>query len=158
MGKYEIYSRKNVTVGFIFFIYKGMFLSLGAIFKNEAFIMEEWISHYIDEGVEHFYLIDNGSTDNYKEILDKFGSKITLFVDPKRHAQAELYNKYFKPVNRMNTWMIIVYLDEFMYSRKPYKTISEYLKTLPPNISSVSRPMKDVWFSWIYPATAQCYK
>ena len=40
-------------------------LSLIAIFKNESHILKEWIEHYINEGVDKFYLIDNGSTDNY---------------------------------------------------------------------------------------------
>ena len=30
-----------------------------AIFKNESHILEEWIQHYIKEGVQHFYLINN---------------------------------------------------------------------------------------------------
>ena len=33
--------------------------------------MKEWLEHYINEGVEHFYLIDNGSDDEYMKILEK---------------------------------------------------------------------------------------
>ena len=41
------------------------YLSILAIFKNEAMNLKEWIEHYILNGVEHFYLINNGSTDNF---------------------------------------------------------------------------------------------
>ena len=41
------------------------FLSIIAMFKNESYIIEQWIQHYLLEGVNHFYLIDNGSTDDY---------------------------------------------------------------------------------------------
>lgn len=40
------------------------FLSLLAIFKNEETSLSLWIEHYCWMGVDHFYLIDNGSTDN----------------------------------------------------------------------------------------------
>ena len=55
------------------------FLSLYAIFKNESHILKEWILHYLEEGVEHFYLIDNGSTDDYKPIIEQFKDKIPYY-------------------------------------------------------------------------------
>jgi len=48
------------------------YLSVYAIFKNESVALEEWLTHYINEGVDHFFLIDNGSTDDYEPILNKF--------------------------------------------------------------------------------------
>ena len=47
-------------------------LSVLAMFKNESMIIQEWIKHYIEEGVEHFYLIDNGSTDDYYEKIKMY--------------------------------------------------------------------------------------
>lgn len=91
------------------------FLSLYAIFKNESHIMKEWILHYLEEGVEHFYLIDNGSTDNYKEIIEPYKDIITLFEDDKKHAQIELYNKHILPVIHETKWIIGCDLDEFIW-------------------------------------------
>ena len=34
------------------------YLSVLAIFKNEGHIINEWLNHYLLEGVDHFYLID----------------------------------------------------------------------------------------------------
>ena len=38
-------------------------LAIVAVFKNEADVLDEWIQHYVLEGVSKLYLIDNGSTD-----------------------------------------------------------------------------------------------
>lgn len=42
------------------------FLTCLAIFKNEAMNLKEWLDHHLWQGVEHFYLINNGSEDDYK--------------------------------------------------------------------------------------------
>ena len=34
-------------------------LSVLCMFKNESTIIKEWFEHYISEGIDHFYLIDN---------------------------------------------------------------------------------------------------
>ena len=44
------------------------FLSIGAISKDETHILREWITHHINEGVEHFYLGDN-ETQNMTEYI-----------------------------------------------------------------------------------------
>ena len=40
-----------------------------SIFKNETMNLKLWIEHYLWQGIEHFYLIDNGSDDNPLSIL-----------------------------------------------------------------------------------------
>ena len=44
-------------------------ISIGSIFKNEAHILEEWIDFYIVMGINHFYLVNNNSCDNFAEKL-----------------------------------------------------------------------------------------
>jgi hypothetical protein len=46
-------------------------ISVLAMFKNESSIIQEWLEHYLAEGVQHFYLIDNGTTDNTNYILSR---------------------------------------------------------------------------------------
>jgi hypothetical protein len=120
------------------------FLAVAAIFKNESAAIKEWINHYKNEGVEHFYLIDNGSTDDYKkEVEDPLSQGIiTLFSDDKKHAQVELYNLHFKRAFDESKWLIICDLDEFIYARRGFSTISEYLKTLSPSIGQIHIPWK----------------
>jgi hypothetical protein len=54
-------------------------LILCAVFKNESHILSEWIQHYLCRGVEHIYLINDYSTDNFLPIINKYSSKVTLF-------------------------------------------------------------------------------
>jgi len=117
-------------------------LALCAIFKNESHIFNEWLEHYINQGVEKFYLIDNGSTDDYMKEIQRFMDKITLFRDEKQHAQAEHYNRYVLPLCKEAEWLLVCDLDEFIYARKSFKTITEYLQTLPDHVSSVRVPWK----------------
>ena len=47
-------------------------LCLVAIFKNESHILKEWIEHYLNQGVDKIFLVDNGSTDSYYSILQPY--------------------------------------------------------------------------------------
>ena len=48
-------------------------LTICAIFQNEAPYLKQWIDfHHEAIGVSHFYLYNNDSTDNFREILDPY--------------------------------------------------------------------------------------
>jgi glycosyltransferase involved in cell wall biosynthesis len=113
------------------------FLSVGAIFRNESHCIQEWIEHYLRQGVEHFYLINDNSTDNSVELLNKY-TNITLFHSNEEHVlghQLNAYNKYILPHLKETKWMLICDLDEFVYSQI-HKTIPDFLKCVP-NLSQV---------------------
>jgi hypothetical protein len=118
-------------------------LGVGAIFKNESHVIEEWINHYLREGVDRFFLIDNGSSPEYDstKIIEKYKEVCVLYRDPEPYKQIEHYNKYIMRHISEVDWMIIVDLDEFMYSRGPYDTIKDYLITIPREISQI----KTIW-------------
>uniref|UniRef100_A0A6C0JX51 Glycosyltransferase 2-like domain-containing protein n=1 Tax=viral metagenome TaxID=1070528 RepID=A0A6C0JX51_9ZZZZ len=91
-----------------------------SVFKNEAHILNEWISHYLYHGAEHIYLVNDFSTDNYSEIINKYTDKVTLFhndiVTKQLGRQTMIYNKYFSELLTTTKWMSILDLDEFLYS------------------------------------------
>ena len=118
-----------------------MNLCLVAIFKNESHIMNEYIKHYINQGVDHFFFIDNGSNDNYLDILKNYNN-ITLKINSKKQSQVEFYNNYFLEECKKYDWVIVCDLDEFIYSRLHFKTIKEYLNSLDDDISQVFIPWK----------------
>ena len=121
------------------------YLSIVAIFKNESWILKEWIEHYLNQGVDHFFLIDNGSTDNYITILQPYidNKQVSLVKDPKRFSQKGHYNKYILPIKNISEWFLVCDLDEFVYARKMFKTIPEYLKSLHETVGNVLIPWKN---------------
>ena len=122
-------------------------ICLIAMFKNESKILNEWIEHYISEGVDKFLLIDNNSNDNYRETIEKhiMSNKVEIVVDKtpgRKGLQTSLYNKYFLKKSKLYDWAIICDLDEFIYSRRGFPTIKSYLSILPRNVSQVCIPWK----------------
>ena len=147
-------------------------LVIVSMFKNESMILEEWIQYYIDQGVEHFYLIDNGSTDNYEEKINKYIDKITLikdsfrvkpdttnklkmfddekkeyiFKDSSLHTQLILPNKYFlEKVKNESKWTMFIDCDEYIYSPKS-KNIFCFLKNI--NENEKCDEITDIFIPW----------
>lgn len=114
------------------------FLCLVSVFKNESHILEEWIQHYIKQGVDHFFLTDNGSTDNYMPILGKYISRgiVSLNIDATKHKQVDHIN-FFINENKKYKWIAQCDLDEFIYARNEFKSIKQYLETLGENINVI---------------------
>ena len=120
-----------------------MKLCIVSVFKNESHALKEWLDHYIREGVDTFLLTDNGSTDEYQTILEPYiqSGHVVLIINPKKHAQIEHLNYYLKNAKKMD-WVIVVDLDEFIYARRGFTTIKEYLKTLPSDVHKIHIPWK----------------
>ena len=99
-------------------------LSVGAMFKNESLIIKEWLDHYIYNGVEHFYLVDDNSDDNYLSIIQPYIDKglITLFISKDWSyylgRQRAIYNTFILPEINNTTWLLMVDLDEYAWSPK----------------------------------------
>ena len=73
-------------------------LGILTYFKNERSILYEWLTHYKKWGVDHVWLIDNGSQDNYD--ITKFidSGFVTIYKEPKL-GQTESYRKYISEIN-----------------------------------------------------------
>lgn len=83
--------------------------------------MREWLEHYIFHGVEHFYLIDDGSTDNFMDVLEPYieqGIVEVFHADFKYYLgrQKDMYNAYIFPRLGETQWLIMCDLDEFIWS------------------------------------------
>ena len=99
------------------------YLSVGAMFKNESHSMKEWIEHYRFHGVDHFYLIDDGSTDSYMDILQPYidSGVVTLFVVDEPYylgRQRNLYNRCILPKINETKWLLMIDLDEYVWSKQ----------------------------------------
>jgi hypothetical protein len=88
-------------------------------FKNEGMVIKTWLDHYIWQGVEHFYLVDNGSDDNSYEVIRPYIEKglITYYNLPEKHKQVPNYKQIVETAELKNTtkWLISCDIDEFFY-------------------------------------------
>ncbi len=97
------------------------YFSIGTIFKNEGHIMKEWLDHYFFHGVEHIYMINDKSNDNYMDILQPYinNNLVTLYQSYENYylgRQRNLYNHYFLPIINESQWFGIFDMDEFLFS------------------------------------------
>lgn len=113
------------------------FLAILAMFKNESMIIGEWIEHYIWQGVNHIYLIDNDSNDDYLSIIQPYIDKgyITLYSLSEQHKQADHYNTIFKEIRNEMEWLMVCDIDEYWFGVN--ETISDYIKKVSNDVNSI---------------------
>jgi hypothetical protein len=118
-------------------------LSIGAIFKDEAPYLKEWLEHYIKREVDHFYLIDDSSTDNYKEVIEPYKDRVTVIpfdrtteIYIKGGRIVEAYHKCFSPIQNQTEWMLICDIDEYVWSPRSVSMKSQ-LKELGKDYDSI---------------------
>lgn len=121
---------------------KPYFLTICAVFKNEAVNIHEWISHYLLEGADHIFLVDNNSDDDFTAVVQPFvdKGKVTLMVNRQHHAQMDILSNYIQPIANVTEWMLNVDLDELVYAKQG--TTSEVLRKIPCSIASIEMPWK----------------
>ncbi|MBR1730669.1 MAG: glycosyltransferase family 92 protein [Selenomonadaceae bacterium] len=106
-------------------------LAIVAIFKNEAPYLKEWIDYHLLAGVDHFYLYDNESDDNFKEVLSPYIEKNLVDYNfyPGKCAQMATYNEAVKNYKFNCQYMAFIDLDEFILP-KNNKSIKEVIKEI----------------------------
>lgn len=116
-------------------------LSMVAIFQDEARFLPEWIEYHYCKGVQHFWMYNNNSKDDYKTALAPFIQKglveliewpSVLEANEGSHfsftVQPGAYNDALKRAKGKSRWLAINDTDEFLLPFKE-KTIREILKT-----------------------------
>lgn len=91
-------------------------VSVCAIFKNEAAYLKEWIEFNHIVGIEHFYLYNNNSEDEYLYVLQPYidNELVTLIQWPKKHSQKECYFDCIQKYKNETSWLGLIDLDEFV--------------------------------------------
>lgn len=100
-------------------------LVICAVFKDESFFLKQWIDFHIRMGVEQFYLYNNGSTDNYLEILHPYiEQKLVQLIDWSIETrnqreyltllQLPAYNHALSIAKDTAQWAAFIDLDEFL--------------------------------------------
>lgn len=91
-------------------------LAVAAIAKNEGKYIEEWIAYYIKMGVSKFYIYDNGSTDNLKNILAKYieNGIVEYIYFPGECQQIPAYKDAILRVKNTVRYLLVIDCDEFV--------------------------------------------
>ena len=100
------------------------YLSICAIFKDEAPYLPEWIEFHRLVGVEHFYLYDNLSGDSGREVLEPWVRAGVVSISdcavPLGHGgQSWAYADALEHAQGRTRWLAFIDLDEFVFSPGP---------------------------------------
>ena len=123
------------------------FVSVSLI-KDEADIIELFI-RINSRVIDHFFIVDNGSTDYTLKILERLraeGFNITIYSDPNaNYDQAEMTTKALRTASRSTKfdWAFCLDADEFI--NIPKKELEKELSSIDVNVSVASLK----WSTWV---------
>jgi hypothetical protein len=94
------------------------YLSIGAIYQDEARYLEEWIEFHRLVGVERFFLYDNNSSDDHRAVLAPYLEDGTAVVHhwPLVPGQFPAYDDCVQRHRDDSRWIAFVDIDEFLFS------------------------------------------
>ncbi len=119
-------------------------LCIASMFQNEASRLKEWIEYHHIAGIEHFYLYNNESNDNWQEVVSPYVQRgLVEIIDwptlsssdwglPQRCA----YRDALKKTETISEWLALIDLDEFILPLQG-TTISECLKIFFPDATAI---------------------
>ena len=92
-------------------------LAVVAIMKNEGPYIKEWLDYHLLAGVNHFYIYDNESPDNMKEVLQPYIERglVTYTFYPGKCRQVEAYNEAVQKYRFFCRYMTFLDGDEFIF-------------------------------------------
>lgn len=93
-------------------------LAVCAIFREEAPYLDEWLAFHAGVGVTHFYLYNNFSTDNFRDVLRPWIRRgmVTLTDWPVPAGQLSAYRQCIKRARNECCWLAFIDVDEFLFS------------------------------------------
>jgi hypothetical protein len=94
------------------------YLTACAIYRNEGPYLREWIEFHRLVGVERFFLYDNASTDEHREVLAPYIEEgaVTLHDWPVFPGQLQAYEHALREHGHESRWIAFLDLDEFLFS------------------------------------------
>ena len=111
-------------------------LAVVAIFKNEGPYLKEWLDYHLLAGVDHFFLYNNESSDDYKKVLAPYVEKnlVTLTEWPGKLMQYPAYEDAIEKFRFECRYMAFIDLDKFIFpktNRSVVEVVDEILSGAP---------------------------
>lgn len=105
------------------------YLAVCAIAKNEGPYFKEWIEWHHKHGVEKFYIYDNESTDDTKNILKPYieSGIVDYKYWPGKNQQLATYDDCFERHRFESRWIAVIDLDEYIVPIRD-KSIPDFLR------------------------------
>lgn len=109
-------------------------IAVCALFQNDADFLEEWIYYHLLQGVDHFFLYNNNSSDHFAEVLKPFEEKglVSLRQAPQRSwfmdSVVDCYNDCLKRDGNNYRWMAFLDSDEFIIPEIENVTLKEIMR------------------------------
>ena len=93
--------------------------SIFTVIKNEHEYLDEWIKYHLDLGIDHIFVFEDMDSESHKEIIDKYGDKVTLgkaidIINGTRREEA------LKSKNNGSSPQKIYVTDGLVYIREHY--------------------------------------
>lgn len=117
---------------------KKYYSAICGIFKNEGPYLKEWIEYHLMIGINHIYLYNNNSTDDFMSVVDPYikSNQVTLVNWEKNQAQMEAYDDCIKRFKSETNWLGFIDIDEFINPQKDVD-FNAFLKEHENNCSSI---------------------
>ena len=115
-------------------------LAIVAVIKDEAQNLKEWMDYHLAAGVDHFYLYDNGSTDETRALLEPYIK--TRFVDyfsvPGALVQIPAYNDAVHRFRFACRYMAFIDCDEFIFPKSDRSIVEVVDEILAANAQAAA--------------------
>ena len=116
-------------------------LAIVAIMKNEGPYLQEWLEYHKLVGVGKFYLYDNESSDDTKQILKPYirSGLVEYTFFPGQKKQLPAYEDCIRKHKNDTKWLAVIDLDEYIVPVK-HNNIIEFLNTQKSNVAQIIIP------------------
>ena len=94
------------------------YLSIVAIYRDEAVYLQEWVEFHRIVGVDRFFLYDNFSVDDHRDVLAPYIEEgvVVLHDWPVFPGQIPAYDDALRRHGGESRWIAFIDLDEFLFS------------------------------------------